>query len=250
MNYVPFADKKWRIPALFCAVTVGFAPSACAENPTWDFTGYLYLWGPALGGETTTGNSIDISFSEMLDNLDFGLMGAVEARRGKVSVFVDALYLNLSNDQDSAVGPGIPASAGIDVEGTVFAGSVGYDLIDTTDARFTVLGGARSLNLDNTVDLAIAGGSQRVSGSINNWDAVVGIRGTRQFSDRWGMSYYADIGAGESDLTTQLSLAANFKINNWDLVVGYRYLDWNIGNSQAISDLTFDGPFIGARFDF
>lgn len=250
MNSTFFAGKRWRLSAIACAFWAGFALPAKADNPTWDFTAYLYLWAPALSGETTTGNSIDVSFSDILDNLDFGLMGAVEARRAKLSVFVDALYLNLSNDQNSAVGPGIPASSDVDVEGTVFTGSVGYDLVDAPGTLFTVLGGVRSLNLDNTVDIEVSGGSQRVSGKINNWDVVVGLRGTRQFSDRWGMSYYADIGAGESDLTTQLSLAANYKINNWDLVLGYRYLDWNIGNSQAISDLTFDGPFVGVRFDF
>lgn len=233
-----------------CAFWLGHVPSAGADSSKWDFTGYLYLWGPALSGETTTGTSIDISFSEMLDNLDFGLMGAVEARRGKLSVFVDGLYLNLGNDQSTTAGPGIPVSGDVDVKGTVFTGSVGYDLIETQDARFSILGGMRSLSLENTVNIAVAGGSQRVSSKINNWDAVIGFRGTRHFTDRWGISYYADIGTGDSDLTTQVSLAANYRINNWNLVLGYRYLDWNLENSEAISDLTFDGPFVGARFDF
>lgn len=164
MNTSSLADRKWRLSAMACALWIAFASSARAENPTWEFTGYLYLWGPALSGETTTGTNIYISFSEMLDNLNFGLMGAVEARRGKFSVFVDGLYLNLGNDQNSAASPGIPAPGDVDVKGTVFTGSVGYDITETQDARFSILGGIRSLNFENTVSIAVAGGSRRISG--------------------------------------------------------------------------------------
>ena len=243
-------SQRKLLTAVSVAVSFGWATNGNAQDAKWDFTGYLYLWGPALSGETTTGGSIDISFSDILDNLDFALMGAVEARRGRFSIFADALYLDLSDDQDAAVGPGIPASADAGVRGTVFSGSVGYDLIDNTDTRVAVLGGFRGMDLNTSANLAIASGSQRISGGINNWDAIVGVRGTTQIADRWGLSYYADIGAGESDLTAQLSAALNYRINNWDLVFGYRYLTWDLGNSQVLSDLTFQGPFIGARFGF
>ena len=206
--------------------------------------------GARAGGTTTTGGSIDISFSEMLDNLDFGLMGAFEARRGPLSIFVDALYLDLSKGQNAAVGPGIPANADIDVSGTVLTTSVGYDVERTPTNRLVAFGGVRGINLENSVNIGVAGRSQRISGKINNWDAIVGIRGESQISERWGFSYYADVGAGESDLTTQISLSLTYAINDWDLAFGYRYLDWKIGNSPAISDLTFDGPFIGARVNF
>lgn len=238
------------LAALSLALFWGWATTGKAQDADWDFTGYLYLWTPALSGETTTGGSIDVSFSDILDNLDFALMGAVEARRGRFSIFVDALYLDLSDDQDAAVGPGVPANADVDVRGTVFSGSVGYDLIDNTDTRLAVLGGFRGMDLDTSANLSVASGSQRISGGINNWDAIIGLRGTTQIADRWGVSYYADIGAGESELTAQLSAALNYRINSWDLAFGYRYLTWDLGDAQVLSDLTFQGPFIGARFGF
>lgn len=236
--------------ALGCAVCLGLATAAQAQDRTWDFTGYLYLWGPALNGETTTGQSIDLSFSDILDNLDFALMGAIEAPRGRISILADALYLNLSDDQDAAVGLGIPATADVDVKGTVFSGSLGYDLIDRDETRLVALGGFRGMDLDTSANLAVAFGSQRISGGINNWDAIIGLRGTAQLSERLGVSYYADIGAGDSDMTAQLSAALNYRINNWDLVFGYRYLTWDLGESQVLSDLTFEGPFLGAKFGF
>ncbi|NOD75973.1 MULTISPECIES: hypothetical protein [unclassified Ruegeria] len=55
--------------------------------------------------------------------------------------FADTLYLDLSDDQDAAVGPGIPANADAEVRGTVFSDSVGYDLVDSTDTQVAVFGG-------------------------------------------------------------------------------------------------------------
>jgi hypothetical protein len=235
---------------LFVGLCLAGPTEAKAQDTGWDFTGYLYLWAPAMGGETTTGGSIDVSFSDILDTLDFGVMGAVEARRGRLSLFGDALYLNLSDNQNAAVGPGIPANADADVRGTVFSGSVGYDVLDTGDTRLAVLGGVRGMDLTTSANLSIPAGSQRVSGGIKNWDAIVGVRGSAKIAERWGLSYYADIGAGESDLTAQVSVAMTYSFDRWDLAFGYRYLTWDIGNSQVLSDLTFQGPFVGARFAF
>lgn len=55
--------------------------SAKAES-NWVYTAFVYLWGANLGGETVTGEYVDVRFSDILDNLDFGIMGTVEARNG------------------------------------------------------------------------------------------------------------------------------------------------------------------------
>lgn len=232
------------------ALCIAGAGAAPAQDRTWDFSGYLYLWAPALSAQTTTGQSTEVSFSDILDNLDFALMGAIEARRGPLSVFLDALYLDLSDGQSAAVGPGIPATADAAVKGTVLTATLGYDVVDSAQSRLAVMGGVRGMNMDTSANLSVPGGSQRVSGTINNWDAIVGLRGTARLSDRWGLSYYADIGTGQSDLTAQVSGSLTYRINNWDLALGYRYLTWDIGISPVMSDLTFQGPFIGAKFDF
>lgn len=228
----------------------GTTAPAAAQDATWDFKGYLYLWGAALGGSTTTGQDIDLSFSDVVDKLDFGLMGGLEARRGRISLFGDFLHLKLSDGQTAAVGPGIPANADAEITGNVFTGAIGYDVVDTNKTRFAVLGGIRGMDLDTTANISVGTGSQRVSGGLQNWDGIVGVRGTTQIADRWGISYYADVGTGESDLTWQVSLALDYRINNWDLSFGYRYLTWDVGNSAVLSNLTFDGPFIGAKIKF
>lgn len=74
-------NRKRVFALVTCLVPImGASPSIAQEN--WDFTGFIYLWGAGLGGETVTGNDVDVSFSDILDNLDFGLMGTLEARKG------------------------------------------------------------------------------------------------------------------------------------------------------------------------
>ncbi len=239
--------KKFVLAAL---MAFGGANASQANDSNWDFGGFIYLWGASLGGTTVTGQSFEMSFSDVLDKLDFALMGALEARNGPVSLLGDFQFLNLAEGLNASVGPGFPATADARVKGLVFTGTVGYDFVDTGLNRSTGFGGFRTMSLDTTVNIAVAGGSRRVSETMTNWDAIIGLRGRNQFAERWAFTYYGDIGTGESDLTWQLSAGFDYRINNWDLSFGYRHMTWDISNSAAVSDMTFSGPYIGAKFRF
>ncbi|MFC3616219.1 outer membrane beta-barrel protein [Lutimaribacter marinistellae] len=235
--------------AVFAAcIAAGATPSTAQEG--WDFNGYIYLWGAGIGGETVTGQDIEVSFGDIVDNLDFGLMGSLEANNGPWSIFGDALYLSVSKNQGAAVGPGIPANADVDVSGLVLTMGVGYDLLAEYTHRLNGFGGFRVLDMDTTANVAVAGGSQRLTDTINNWDAVVGLRGQVALNERWDLLYYADLGTGDSDLTWQAALAAEYKFTNWSLGVGYRHLSWEIDKSRTLSDLAFSGPYVGAKWSF
>lgn len=240
----------WKtLAASAVSITVASTGTAIAQEK-WEYTGFLYLWGSALGGETTSGDSIDVSFSDLVDKLDFGLMGTIEANKGSWSLFADVMYLNLSDDDDASVGPGISASADADIDGLVFTGGVGYSLVDNNTSKLHGLGGLRHLNMDTTVNIDGPSGSQRINDTLSNWDAIVGIKGVHTLADRWSLLYYADVGAGDSDLTWQAAVAIDFEINKWSLNFGYRHLEWDIDNSPNISNISFSGPFIGARYRF
>ena len=40
----------------------------------WDHSIAVYLWGAGIGGSTASGTDIDVGFSTLLDNLNFGAM--------------------------------------------------------------------------------------------------------------------------------------------------------------------------------
>ncbi len=73
--------KFYLLPLLLCCVML--TPAHAQEN--WTEVG-IYSLMTAIEGEAKVGNvtsDVDVSFSDILDNLDMGFMGFVEHRRGK-----------------------------------------------------------------------------------------------------------------------------------------------------------------------
>ena len=85
--------------ALPAAAAEPTAPDPAAD--AWEFEAFFYGWGIALNGDLSAGPvsaDIDVSFSEILDDLNLGAMGALEARRGRLVFLVDGLWAALEND--------------------------------------------------------------------------------------------------------------------------------------------------------
>src|SRR5512134_2841743 len=87
-----------------------------------------YLWGAALDGTSGVGNvvaDVDSSFSDILDNLEMGFMGAYRASRDEYSVTVDTVYMGLGATER---GPGGLLKADIDIDQLALAVEVGYQV--------------------------------------------------------------------------------------------------------------------------
>lgn len=242
----------WLAAAMLACATLGSTQAYAQEGQSgWDFRGFIYLWGASIGGESTTGQSIDVSFGDIVENLDFGIMGSLEARRNKWAVFGDAIYLAISDSGTAPVGPGFPASADVEVEGFIFTTGVGYDVVATESSRLNGFAGLRYSDLTTDVNLTVAGGSFRFSDGLSNLDAIVGLRGAYALSDRWDFVYYGDIGAGDSELTWQAAASFDYEINErWTATFGYRHMELDVDNSLTLSEISFSGPFVGAKYDF
>ena len=95
------------IPAL-CASLLSLvaAPLQAETDNDWQFSAKAYLWAADIGGKTGAGDSLDVSFSDVFDNLETGFMGAFEARKGKWLVLTDLIYLDVSASDKTTVGDG------------------------------------------------------------------------------------------------------------------------------------------------
>jgi len=86
----------------------------------WQFQLTPYLWALALDGDVTVKgvkSSPSVSFREIVDNLDYALMVEGEARKGRIGLYANAIYADLS-DTDKVSGVRIRADAQ-----TVWAGA-------------------------------------------------------------------------------------------------------------------------------
>jgi hypothetical protein len=141
----------------------------------------------------------------------------------------------------------------IDAELKAFISTLGgaYSVLETESTRLNLLAGVRYLWLDGELKFDIDSLiKEKVSDSGHNWDGIVGLRGKTDLNEKRYLTYYADVGAGDSDLTWQARAAISYRFDKVDAVVGYRYLDYDFDDSQVFDDLNLGGPFAGVKFRF
>ena len=230
----------------------------------WNHSLAVYLWGADIGGTTASGTNIDVGFSTLLDNLNFGAMAAYQGRKGKWSVLTNLIYLDVSGDKPLDLIPpiggdliNVTTDVNLDLTGWVFDLGGGYNLYDNGKGTITdFVFGARYLDLstDLLLDFNLGGPDLDIkvpfSDSGHVWDAIVGLSGKVRLGDRWFMPWGANIGAGQSDLTWSARAGVGFEATDWvDIVASYRYLKWEL-DGQVVDDLSFSGFMLGAVFRF
>lgn len=278
---LPGAHSPARGAVLAVALAIA-APQALAED--WKFSVTPYLWLPSLSGDSIfefpdNGSrlALDISSKDILSNLDFALLVAADARKGRLSVFSDLIFMDLGNEKSaiksvdfSSGGGAFGATAG-SVNGTaktsvsamVLTAGVGLNVGSNPAGSTDLFVGARYADLNVDVDWTLsasvsgpgAGQTFPATGSVDAsdsvLDALVGIRGRASLGGNWFMPYYADVGAGDSDLTWQALVGVGYAYRWGDVVLAYRYLDYDFGKPVAsLENLSLSGVALGAVFHF
>ncbi|MEO1091742.1 MAG: hypothetical protein AAFX81_13990 [Pseudomonadota bacterium] len=229
------------------------ADEAPLDPDRWRVDGAVYVWGAAIGAETTSGDDIQIDFAELFENLNFGAMGTLEVRKGKWAALTDLIYLNVEgSDQTTASVVGLPvaASAKVNLQGVISTTAGGYQVLSTGSTGIDLMGGVRYLWLDTDLAFDIGRLQRKTSQAGSTVDGIIAVRGRTDLTDRWYLSYYADVGTGQSDFTWQALGTVNYSVGRVDLAVGYRYLRWNLANQDLLDDLDIQGPMLGVRFSF
>lgn len=220
----------------------------------WMLGAEVYLWGASIGGDTARGDTIDIGFDELVKDLEVGFMGTLAASRNEWTLFADMIYLDVSDDIRQTIrfrGDLFRVGADIDLQGFVSTLGGAYHFYQSGPTDLNVTLGARYLWLDVDVRGDIDNFLRfRISDSDSVWDGVIGLRGKTDLDDRWYLTYYADIGTGNSDSTWQAVGAINYRCYRYDFVGGYRYLKWNFDRSPYFDDLDLSGLFAGVKFLF
>ena len=250
--------EKIRKLAWFSAFALALSatPAAAQDRASdgWKWGAEIYFWAASLGGKTTSGADVDIGIDTIIDDLKFGAMGTIAGRKGKWGVFADMIYLDLGDSGATSVNVGplsVPVSASLDLKGFITTAGVGYRFYKQADTSLDATVGVRYLWLDARLDASVANlPSVREEASGSKWDAVVGLRGKTDLNEKWYLTYYADVGAGDSNLTWQALAAVNYRLDKIDLTLGYRYLDWDFGKFGPFHDLNLSGAFAGAKIPF
>ena len=245
---------------LFCASPAHAQTLSAESQDRWEYTGAIYLWAADLGGRTINGSEVEVGFSQLVDNLEMGFMGAFAAKKNDWSFLTDVVYLDVSADKtvdlSIPVGPvQIPVTTAteLDLAGWVVHFAGGYEMSSADNSSNDLIAGVRYLDLDMDLFLELEslgpGQSRTVSESLTAWDFIVGVKGRTSAGERWYFPYYLDIGVGDSDTTWQVSAGIGFQAGKaWDVALVYRHLEWDLDSTRVIDDLDFSGPTLGAVF--
>jgi hypothetical protein len=246
---------RWMFSAALAAGAMGNASAQSAGE--WQFEVTPYLWGAAMKGDVQAGNlprtHVDMGFGDILENLDFGIMGAFEARKGRWGVLLDAIYMKVSDAGTASQGP-LSVTADATFKQKMFAGAVAYRVSDGP-TLIDLIGGARysKLRVKAVIDASLFGLAGRTERIANkSWtDGYVGVRLQTPIADRWTLVGYGDVGGGGSDSTWQAAIGANYAYSK-DVAIkfGYRYLSVDYDKSGFLYDMDSAGLYVGAGFRF
>lgn len=234
------------------------AADSSAEND-WQFKAGGYLYAAGIKGETASGSDLDISFSDLINNLNMAFMGNVEARKSKWSLAADVIYLNVGAGGGgqvpiaSAPGLSVKVEADVKLRAWVLGFTGGYRVLQSQQATLDLIAGARNLQVSTFLNTSSRLGplarGREVGASGVNWDAIVGVKGDVYLKGNWYAPYYLDVGTGDSDLTWQIAGGVGYKFDWGDAYLLYRYMDWDFNGSE-LDNLNLSGPQLGVNFRF
>jgi hypothetical protein len=213
-----------------------------------------YFMGAGLSGVAGVGDvvaDVDASFSDILDNLKFGFMGAYRGSKGPYSVMLDTIYVKL---ETSKTGPGGLLLAKAEMQQAVIEADLGY----TMNERLELLAGLRYVGLQAKVGATGPQDQLQEGRKDEDWvDPVIGVRYTWPLGDRWSAALRGDIGGFGvgSDLAWQGIATLRWQTSprvGW--LFAYRHLDMDYeGGSGARAfkyDMAMSGPALGVVFTF
>ncbi|HET7203247.1 MAG TPA: TonB-dependent receptor, partial [Steroidobacteraceae bacterium] len=174
-------SKAWLISH---ALAVVLSMPAMVQAGEWQHELAPYVWGAGMSGQTGVGDvvgDVDMSFGDILEDLELAFMGVYRATKDRFSVTADVVFMGLGSTER---GPGGVLKADIDMDQTALEVDGGYQVMD----RLTLLAGLRYIDLQ--VDTRITGPSGGVNeaSSGEDWvDPVIGAIYEAPLSDAWSV---------------------------------------------------------------
>lgn len=222
-------------------------PAAASEmdSSNWEFAFTPYLWMAGISGNGVLRGvpigDIDISFSDIIEDLDMALTGHFEARKNNWTLLFDVFYVNISEKPQTVV---------VRVKQTVAELGGTYHV----SPWFEALAGVRivkyRLELTPTpLDEPLVEGSK-------TWaDPFVGARARAKVGSAITLIARGDVGgfAIGSDFSWNILLGGAIQVARWGAIdAGYRWwdVDYDTDDENFKVDTLQAGPFIGMTFFF
>jgi len=227
--------------------------SSTAQAGEWKHEFAPYVWGAAMEGQSGIGPvtvDVDVSFSDIVDNLETGFQGVYRGTKDRVSVTVDLVYMGLGATGN---GPEGYVRGDVDMDQVALEVAGGYEVLE----RLVVFGALRYNDISMEIDTSGPLGTRSASLDEDWIDPVIGAHYTIPFADKWSFTLRGDIGGFGvgSDFAWQAIGSVRWQANERLGVVGaYRYFEMDYENGSGADyfkyDMATSGPGVGVVFTF
>jgi hypothetical protein len=229
--------------------------SSAASDDGWHLGVTPYLWFASANG--TVGAlgrdaSVNASFGDIFSKFNIGLMGVFEARKKRLILNTDFMWLKLSDDSALPINEIGIQSIKTKATQVILTPKVAYRLMDQQKVKVDGTLGIRYWHLSNdlTFQPQIANG---ISDSANWVDVVAGARIQVPLSPKALVTVLGDAGAGGANSDYQVAGLFGYKFKEkFVFQGGWRYLSVNYrpSGNGFIYDMGMNGPIIGVTINF
>ena len=245
--------SQLALALLFLTPAIAGAQPASPASDDWQFLLTPYLWGSGLSGTVgLAGRDADFELSakDLIQSLDFGIMGNFEARRGRWSIGTDLVYTDLGKDVTFENAPEVSDAQNprLDMSMTIIEADVGYQFAKSLD----VLAGIRGVS--SSTSLGVDSGTL-AEADASFVDPIVGLRFRRNLSEKFWVNLRGDVGGFGvgSDFSWFVSAAGGIRVSKLiSLDFGYRIWDFDYESDDDLKrlDLALAGFGGGLTFHF
>jgi hypothetical protein len=231
------------------------APVVMPSEDRWEFAFAPYMWAAGLEGTVAQfgldPTEIDLSFKDILENLDMTIMAAAEARRGRFGIFADIIYTDLSTH---GTGPGGIFSARLGNKQLVGTAMLEYRVVEDGRSSLDVMAGGRMWYVDTNARITAGVGSGFSGSDDATWvDPMIGVKGRWQGASPWYLTGWGMIGGFgvSSDIDWDAMAGVGYAFNDWfSMVAGYRGAGVDYSDGSFSWDVVMHGPIVGGVFRF
>jgi opacity protein-like surface antigen len=238
----------FSMPALLVSTLLWVQTASAQEyhvdednSDQWRSTLSGYLWGLSMDGTAGVNGieqDIDLSFSDLLDDLDFAMSLRFESHKGNWGYFLDGMYVRLEPETSTPAGT-------ISQDVKSFIGEVGgiYHINPKVEGIY----GVRYQKMDVEVDMP----GMTVGDDVDWADIFAGLRYIPVRTDKWQLWLRGDVGAGDSDSTWNAAIGAAYHINKrWSLGGAYRILSTDFEEDDFKWDVDYEGVAVLLGYTF
>jgi hypothetical protein len=224
--------------------------NASVSQSNWQIVLAPYLWFPGMHGTVGAAGrdlSLHASAIEILSNFRFGLMGAVEFRRKRFLLPMDAMWVRLEDDKPLPLEKRV-TTAKFKAQQIILTPKVGLRVIDEEKVKIDALTGFRYWHLGESLAFEPSALGLSFSNSQNWVDPQVGARIQLAVAPKVAVNVLGDVGGWGTgaNLEYQVVGLLGFRVKPMlNLQVGYRLVAVDYHSGGFLFNVTTPGVIFG-----